>query len=87
MRVVRSTIKCRKSWQETFLKSLELENRSSNPVLILGFTFKENCPDIRNTKVADLFEYLKKVNCEVDVTDYFASAFEVESFYNIDRII
>jgi len=38
-------------------------------VLILGVTFKENCPDLRNTKVVDIIEELKTYGCQVDVFD------------------
>lgn len=38
-------------------------------VLILGVTFKENCPDMRNTKVVDIIEELKTYGCNVDVYD------------------
>ena len=38
-------------------------------VLIMGLTFKENCPDIRNTRVIDLIERLESLNCNVDVYD------------------
>lgn len=38
-------------------------------ILVLGLTFKENCPDIRNTKVVDLVRYLKTYHCQVDVYD------------------
>jgi UDP-N-acetyl-D-galactosamine dehydrogenase len=39
-------------------------------VLILGATFKENCPDMRNTKVLDIIEELHEYECQVDVYDY-----------------
>lgn len=39
-------------------------------VLILGFTFKENCPDMRNTKVVDIVSELQEFECNVDVYDY-----------------
>ena len=39
-------------------------------VLILGVTFKENCPDMRNTKVVDIIKELQDYECEVDVYDY-----------------
>jgi len=42
-------------------------------VLILGFTFKENCPDIRNTKVIDVVHELKEFGTKVDVYDPYAS--------------
>lgn len=38
-------------------------------ILILGFTFKENCPDIRNTKVADIIASLSDYNCQITVVD------------------
>lgn len=39
-------------------------------VLVLGITFKENCPDMRNTKVVDIISELKEYECDVDVYDY-----------------
>ena len=39
-------------------------------VLVLGVTFKENCPDMRNTKVVDIIAELKEFECNVDVYDY-----------------
>jgi UDP-N-acetyl-D-galactosamine dehydrogenase len=39
-------------------------------VLILGVTFKENCPDMRNTKVLDIIDELREYECQVDVYDY-----------------
>jgi UDP-N-acetyl-D-galactosamine dehydrogenase len=41
-------------------------------VLVLGFTFKENCPDTRNTKVTDIIKELKDFGIEVDVYDPYA---------------
>ena len=38
-------------------------------VLVLGLSFKENCPDLRNTKVVDIISTLKSYNCEVDIYD------------------
>lgn len=46
-------------------------------VLILGFTFKENCPDIRNTRVVDIYHELKNYDINIDVFDPWASASEV----------
>ena len=43
----------------------------------MGVTFKENCPDIRNSKSLDLFKFLKDKECHVDVTDPIASESEV----------
>ncbi len=39
-------------------------------ILILGVTFKENCPDMRNTKVVDIINELQEYGCNVDVYDY-----------------
>ena len=55
-------------------------------ILILGVTFKENCPDIRNSKVADVFSELKEFGLEVDAYDYEADTAEVKEVYGIDLI-
>ena len=52
-------------------------------VLILGITFKENCPDIRNSRVIDVYQELKEFGVEVDVYDPWASKHEVEEEYSI----
>jgi len=52
--------------------------------LILGFTFKENCPDIRNTRVIDIYNELNQFSLEVDVYDPWANPEEVKREYNID---
>lgn len=53
-------------------------------VLILGFTFKENCPDIRNTRVIDIYHELKKFDIEVEVFDPWANSEEVRNEYGIN---
>lgn len=53
-------------------------------VLLLGFTFKENCPDIRNTKVIDIYNELKKFEIDVDVYDPWANQMEVRQEYEIE---
>ena len=55
-------------------------------ILILGITCKENCPDIRNSKVADVYNELKEFGLEVDVYDYEADQAEVKQEYGIDLI-
>ena len=55
-------------------------------VLILGITFKENCPDIRNTKVIDLYLALKTFGVQVDVYDSWAKREEVKDEYGINLI-
>ena len=52
-------------------------------VLILGFAFKENCPDIRNTRVIDIYKELKQFGLSVDIYDPWAIAAEVEKEYGI----
>ena len=47
-------------------------------VLLLGITFKENCPDIRNTRAIDVYEELKSYNVNVDVYDHWASSKEIK---------
>ena len=52
-------------------------------VAILGFTFKENCPDTRNTKVIDIYNELKEYGIEAIITDPEADAAEAERLYGI----
>ncbi len=53
-------------------------------VLVLGITFKENCPDIRNSRVIDVIEELKEFGCNIDVYDPWADADEVKHEYNLE---
>ncbi len=55
----------------------------SSRVLILGVTFKENCPDIRNTKVVDVYRELRDFGLPVDVYDPWAIAEEVQHEYGL----
>lgn len=55
-------------------------------VLILGITFKENCPDIRNSKVIDVISELKKYKLNVDVYDPWANAEEVKKAFDISLL-
>ena len=55
-------------------------------VLMLGVTFKENCPDIRNTKVVDIYNELCDFGLNVDIYDPWASAEEVKHEYGVDII-
>jgi len=52
-------------------------------VLVLGITFKENTPDIRNSRVIDVIRELEEFGCEVDVYDPWADSIEVKNVYNI----
>ena len=55
-------------------------------ILILGITFKENCPDVRNTKVVDVYNELKTYNTNVDVFDPWANKKEVQEEFGISLI-
>ncbi|MFT5970585.1 MAG: UDP-N-acetyl-D-galactosamine dehydrogenase [Flavobacteriales bacterium] len=54
--------------------------------LLLGITFKENCPDIRNSKAIDIIRELNQFGIEVDVHDPWANAEEVKAEYGLDLI-
>lgn len=55
-------------------------------VLVMGFTFKGDCPDVRNTKIIDIIKELKEFNMSVDVYDCWASKHEVYEEYKIELI-
>lgn len=55
-------------------------------VLILGITFKENCPDVRNTRVVDIYNELKQFEVNVEVYDPWASPVEVLEAYGIELL-
>ena len=59
--------------------------KNSN-ALVLGITFKENCPDIRNSRVIDIIKEFKTYDVNVDVFDPWASAEEVKHEYGLDLI-
>ena len=55
----------------------------NSEIIILGFTFKENCPDVRNTKVIDIYRTLKEYNINVTVYDPWANPDIAEHEYGI----
>ncbi|WP_111709744.1 nucleotide sugar dehydrogenase [Lutibacter citreus] len=55
-------------------------------ILVLGITFKENCPDVRNTKVVDVIENLEQFGTKVTVYDPWADISEVKKEYNIETL-
>lgn len=55
-------------------------------ILILGFTFKENCPDVRNTKVIDIYKTLKEYNVNITVYDPWANPAIVRHEYGIEVV-
>ncbi|SHK64308.1 nucleotide sugar dehydrogenase [Chryseobacterium polytrichastri] len=56
----------------------------NSQALILGVTFKENCPDVRNTKVIDIYNELVDYGIEVDIFDPWANKLEVREEYGVD---
>lgn len=52
-------------------------------ILVMGLSFKENCPDIRNTKIIDMVDALKQYDLDIDIYDPWVSADEVEREYGI----
>ena len=56
----------------------------NSKVLMLGITFKENCPDIRNSKAIDVYTELTDFGIDVDVYDPWANALEVKHEYDVD---
>ncbi len=55
-------------------------------ILVLGITFKENCPDIRNSRVIDVIRELQDFGCAVEVSDYWADKEEVAREYKLDLV-
>ena len=55
-------------------------------VLVMGLAFKENCPDLRNTRVVDIVSELKDYNCQVDVYDPWVAVEEAQHEYGITPI-
>ena len=55
-------------------------------ILIMGFTFKENCPDVRNTRVIDIYHALEEYNVNLTVFDPWASPERVKHEYDIDIV-
>jgi len=68
----------------------EMAKYGKNPVkskiAVFGLTFKENCTDLRNTKVISIIENLEQFNCDIIVTDEYADIDEVKNSYNIDLV-
>lgn len=58
----------------------------NSEIIIFGFTFKENCPDVRNTKVIDIYNVLKEYNLNITVYDPWANPAIVEHEYGIKVI-
>ena len=64
-------------------KSIQIEGAN---VLVMGLTFKENCPDLRNTRVVDIVNEMKHYKCNVDVYDPWVDRAEVQSEYGLTPV-
>lgn len=58
----------------------------ASKILILGITFKENCPDVRNTKVVDVIKSLKEYGVDITIFDPLANPAEVKHEYGLDTV-
>ncbi|MFY0605774.1 MAG: nucleotide sugar dehydrogenase [Cyclobacteriaceae bacterium] len=68
------------------LLSQKKQLNTETKVLILGITFKENCPDIRNSRVIDIYAELVDYGLDIDVFDPNADSMAVKKEYNIDMV-
>ena len=64
-------------------KDIRVKNSS---ILILGFTFKENCPDIRNTRVIDIYKSFEDYDTNIDVYDPWANSEQVNDEFNFQLV-
>ena len=63
-----------------------LKRQARNGVLLLGFTFKEDCPDVRNTRVIDIYQELINFDIKVDIYDPWVDPRQVKQEYGIDVV-
>jgi UDP-N-acetyl-D-galactosamine dehydrogenase len=59
-------------------------NVAGAKVLVLGLTFKENCPDLRNTRVTDIIDELRTCHADIDVYDPWVDASAAKHEYGLD---
>ena len=64
-------------------KSIQIEGAN---VLVMGLTFKENCPDLRNTRVVDIVNEMRHYKCNVDIYDPWVDQAEVQSEYGLTPV-
>jgi len=68
---------------ELVKRLVSIGNSKNIEVLVLGFTFKENCPDVRNTKVIDIVRRLEEYNIKVTIHDPWADPVQVKKEYGV----
>jgi len=72
---------------KTIKLMIEAEKKIKNSnILVLGITFKENCPDIRNTKVVDIIDELEEFGCQVDVYDPWVDPEEPKKYFKHSQL-
>ena len=64
-------------------KSIQIEGAN---VLVMGLTFKENCPDLRNTRVVDIVNEIRHYNCNVDIYDSWVNRAEVQHEHGLTPV-
>ncbi|WP_039850133.1 Vi polysaccharide biosynthesis UDP-N-acetylglucosamine C-6 dehydrogenase TviB [Grimontia indica] len=69
--------------KKMLMKRIHVEDSN---VLVMGLTFKENCPDLRNTKVVDIVSELKEYNVNVDIADPWCSSSEAQHEYGLTLV-
>ena len=69
--------------QQTMKQLIQWRPIAGAEVIVLGLTFKENCPDLRNSKVADVISELTELGCKVSVHDPIADSREAENHYGV----
>ncbi len=70
-----------------FLSILKKKNNSKKKkILIMGITFKENCPDVRNSKIVDLYRFLNKRKVTVDIFDPIANYKDLKKLHGLNLI-
>ena len=62
-------------------KSIKIDGAS---ILIMGLTFKENCPDVRNTRILDIVNYLRNFNMKITICDPLVDEDYIKSEYDLD---
>ena len=72
--------------QLVFAMKKKIIRIKNSRILIMGLTFKENCADIRNSGVKNLFDSLKKLDCTLDLYDPWANKEDIKKIYNISPI-
>jgi UDP-N-acetyl-D-galactosamine dehydrogenase len=71
---------------KVFLRSLKKINNNKKKILIMGISFKENCPDIRNSKIIDLYKFIAREGISVDIYDPIVNPKELKKMYKLKLV-